>query len=335
MNSSTRLALLLGLQVAAGAAFLACGGDDKDPAPATGGSGGDGGTPTASTDNGGLAFVTTPLYSAYVPSHEAQVPIVIKDASRRKMGAKFTSKDPSIATVVDTDDGALVTVKKDGKVVISGSLEGDTGNVTINIKAYTDEQWTTGSNRFSKTDLAIMPKDGSAPSAIALLDSTTRNPNGACNTCHTSQAKTLGIENGPLQIAGYTDDDLITIFTMGKKPDGAKQASMIPSFIWGMFHEWTVTEEEKAGLIAFLRTQTPKANGTIDYGVYPCGDAGGMLSQNTPICDKNGKPIMFGGGRDGGASRGGTDAGTSTTDTDAGTSTTTPDAGTSTTGDAG
>jgi hypothetical protein len=337
MNSSTRLALLLGLQLAAGAAFIACGSDaGGDEKPGTGG-GNDAGTGTPSS-NGGLSFLATPLYSAYVPGHEAQVPIVIKDGASRGKGAKFTSNHPEIAVVSDTTEGALVTVKKEGKVIITGVLGEDSGNVSLTIKAYTEDQWKTGQARYSKSELAIMPKDGAAVSAIALVDMTARNPNGACNTCHTQQAQTLKIENGPTQIAGYSDDDLITIFTKGTKPEGASVKTMIPPFIWGMIHAWTVTEEEKTGLIAYLRTQTPKANGPIDYGVMACsGDAGLAMAGPGNLCDKNGKPISFPGmgGRDAGGGGGTTpptDAGT----TDAGTTTTTPtDAGRPATGDAG
>jgi hypothetical protein len=337
MNSSTRLALLLGLQLAAGAAFVACGSDSSDKAdPNTGTGGGtDAGVKADDDDDtGDLSFVNAPYFSSFVPNHESVVPIQIKDTTLRGMGAKFTSSDTSIATVVDTADGATVTIKKDGKVTIKATLNGMSGSTTVTSKAFTEAQWTTGQGRFSKTDLAIVPKDPTDPvTLLALANGGMLNKTGACTTCHTSQAKTLKIENGPLQTAGYSDDELVTIFTMGKKPDTARTQSMIPAFAWGMFHSWTVTDEEKQGLLAFIRTQTPKPTpNPIDYGVEMCADAGAPMGGIPALCDSTThKPITIPGLN--GPAGGGTDAGTSTTTPDAGTSSS--DAGTSTSGDAG
>lgn len=346
MKSSTRLALLLGLQLAAGAAFVACGGDDSDAkSDDSDGTGkpAAGDTPTANEGSGTLQLTFSPMYSAFVAGHEAQLPVLLKDTSLRGKGAKFTSSDPTIAVVSDTAEGGLITVKKDGVVTIKASFEGETGSAKLTIKPYTEAQWTTGRDRYSKTELAIIPPAGSSSvSLLAIGQGGMRNANGACNTCHTAQARTLKIENTPQQIAGYSDDELITIFTKGMKPANVTQQSMIPAFAWGMFHIWTVTEEEKQGLIAFLRTQTPKANpAMIDYGVKNCdgtplmapgaGGAGGFPM----LCDSDGKPLSFPGlpGRGG-------DAGTSTTapvtGVDAGgSSTATGDAGVAAARDAG
>jgi hypothetical protein len=105
-----------------------------------------------------------------------------------------------------------------------------------------------------------------------------------------------------------------------------------------MFHSWTVTEEEKPGLIAFLRTQTPKANPpVIDYGVKACN--GGTLAPTAsggipPLCDNDGNPVTI----PGLPGQGGADAGrpATSTGTDAGTPTTPAvDAGAAPAADAG
>jgi hypothetical protein len=322
MNSSARFALLLGLQLTVGTTFLACGGEDSSDSSDDSTTGEkDGGTGTGNTSDDTLAFRHSPIYSAFVPNHEATVPVTLKDSSLRGMGVKFTSSDPSIATVTDTASGGLVTVKKEGTVTIKASLNGETGSTKLTITKFTEEQWMAGQARYSKTEQALTNPSGGSISPLLLQNPANRNANGACNTCHTAQAKTLKIENTPTQIAGYSDKELITIFTMGMKPEGVAQSSMVPSYAWGMFHEWEVTEEEKQGLIAFLRTQTPKDNpGMIDYGIKPCPDAG----VGGPYCDNDGKPISFG-NRDGGAPAvdaggGATDAGAPDADvSDAGT----------------
>lgn len=329
MTPSARLALFFALQAAVGAGMLACGGDDSSDGSDESGSKADGGLPSGSTDGDTLDFRFARMYSAFVPNHEAQVPVTLKDASLRTMGAKFSSSDPSIATVTDTASGGLVTVKKEGAVTIKAELNGETGSARLTITSFTEAQWMTGQARYSKMELALSNPSGGAISPLLLQNPANRNANGACNTCHTAQARTLKIENTPTQIAGYTDAELVTIFTEGDKPDGVGQSSMVPSFAWGMFHQWQVTEEEKKGLVAFLRTQAPKDNpATIDYGIMPCADAG----RAGPYCDADGKPISFG-RRDGGAGNDTSDAGTS----DAGVTVDAVDAGdadASTTGDA-
>jgi hypothetical protein len=300
MKPSARLALSLAILTVSGASMLACG-DDASGSPSNT-SNGDGGATGPSVGSGTLVFKNSPIYSAYVPNREAQVPVTLKDASLRGMGAKFSSSDESIATVTDTPTGGLVTVKKAGTVSILVSLAGETGAAKLTITEFTEAQWMAGQARFSKSELAIKNPTGGAISALLLRDPANRDANGACNTCHTAQAKTLKIENTPTQIAGYSDDELITIFTKGAKPEGATQSSMVPSFAWGSFHTWDATDEEKQGLVAYLRTQAPKDNpAMIDYGIMPCTPG----TMGPPFCDAEGNPISF-------AGPGGQDAGTGT-----------------------
>jgi hypothetical protein len=239
------------------------------------------------------------MYSAYVEGgeHEAQLPVQLRDPSLRTKGAKFASSDPTIATVSDTADGATITVKRDGTVNITATLDDVSGAATLTITKFTQAQWALGQARFSKSELAIVPATPGGPITVlaALGSGGTRNANGACTTCHTEQARTLRVENTPTQIAGYSDDQLVTIFTMGKKPDGFPQRTMIPAFAWGTFHAWAVTEEEKPGLIAFLRTQVPKPNPVnVDFGVMLCPGAVATASADPPLCDSNGNPVVIG-----------------------------------------
>ena len=335
-NSSTRLALLLALQLAGGATFIACGGggDDTPAAAPTGTTPGAATGATTPAGGGSLALTYSPMYSAFVEGHEAKLPVMLKDASLRTKGATFTSSDTSVAVVTNTETGGMITVKKDGTTNIIATLGSDTGSAKLTVTKFTEAQWQAGKARYSKSDLALISTDGKPLSALALANPNGRNANGACNTCHTAQAKTLKIENGPTQIGGYSDDELVTIFTMGKKPDTAQMKSQIPLFVWGMFHTWTVTDEEKPGLIAYLRTQTPTDNpAMIDYGVKPCPGSSATLSASTKLCDNEGNPVMIPGYTGGGTTTPAGDAGTTTTAPsggDAGTTTSTP-----TTSDAG
>jgi len=322
MTNSIRLALLLGLQLAAGAAFTGCG-SDSDPEMDAPANPGGGGAKDPAGQAGTLQILNAPLYSAFVEGHEATLPVTVKGVK----GAKFSSSDTSVAIVTDTADGATITIKKDGSTTITAKTDDDSGSAKLTVTKFTEAQWTLGEARYSKAELAIVPAPGEAVSLLALANpAAKRDAAGACNTCHTAQAKTLKIENTPTQIAGYSDQDLITIFTKGMKPPAAEMKSRIPPIAWGMFHAWEVTEEEKAGLIAYLRTQPPKANpAMIDYGVTLCPGAPPPMLGDTMImlCDNNGKPVSIPGlpGAGGGTpSTGGADAGS-------GTSTSTADAG--------
>jgi hypothetical protein len=292
MNSSARLKLVIGLQLCVGVGVLACGGEDPpaDKGDVQGDGDGDGDGDDEDVGSATLQLTYSPMYSAFVEGHESQVPVMLKDTSLRGKGAKFTSSDPSIAVVTDTEQGGMITIKNEGTVTIKAELDGETGASKLTIKKFTEEQWMIGQARYSKSDLAIVPTMGGRVSIATLArDRAAYNPSGACNTCHTAQAKTLKIENTPTQIAGYSDSELITIFTEGEKPEGFAQKSMVPSFVWGMFHTWTVTEEEKEGLVAFLRTQPPKDNpAMVDYGVMLCtGSTAAMPS----YCDADGNPL--------------------------------------------
>lgn len=116
-----------------------------------------------------------------------------------------------------------------------------------------------------------------------------RNTDSACASCHTSAGTAmprmlpdggtlqLDVEHTPQQTGGYKDDELRTIFSEGVKPPGAPfrvlskipVVGMIPTAVAGIYmsiHKWTMTEEEKKGIIIYLRSLTPKAQGAVDFG---------------------------------------------------------------------
>jgi len=290
--SAARLALRFGTRLAAGAALAICGvacESDADPVHGL-----DAGAQNdmAGTGSGALKLRYAPMFSAFVEGHEAQLPVMLTDPTLRSKGAKFTSSDPNIASVVDTAEGATITIKKDGVVAIRATLEGDFVNTKLTITKFSEAQWKAGQARYAKSELAIVPPDGGTINAVALLAPNGRNPNGACTTCHGAQANTLRIEATPTQTAGYSDQALITIFTMGKKPEDWVQKSTIPAFIWGTAHSWTVTEEEKQGLVAFLRTQPPRPQ-PLHSGGDRVTCIGADAAAGPMFCDGDGYPIRL------------------------------------------
>lgn len=290
MKPCTRLFLRLGLALGA-AGLVGCGESDEPGAEARSPAIDAGLSEPASSSSDTLRLVFSPMYSAFVEGHPAQLPVRLDRSYGVIARAQYSSADPSIAEIAETAQGAMITVKKEGRVAIKVALDDKTGSALLTINKYSEVQWLLGETRYTRSERAVIPRDGGTLSGLALaIDPAARNPGGACNTCHTQQAQLFQIEDTPMQTAGYTDDELITVFTQGKKPEGA-DLQTIPTFLWGTAHSWTVSEEEKQGLVAYLRTKVPKPQPLTSSGPRACGDAGpGSLA---PLCDVNGNPIRL------------------------------------------
>lgn len=104
----------------------------------------------------------------------------------------------------------------------------------------------------------------------------------------------MDVQHTPMQTAGYSDDELIDIFTKAKKPDGVPQRIM-PLDKWQKIHQWDVPENVRKGIVVYLRSLEPKSQGVTDWGGHGKGGHGG---------DGSG-----GGGGNGGSSGGGSSGG--------------------------
>lgn len=314
MHASARISLRLSLGLLTAAAFTACGGDDSSTPTDKTGTGGN--TPAgANGKTATLSVLPSPAYSGFDGTHKYQIPLKVNG----KTGATWTVDKPELADVVGTDFGAMVTTKGPGSVVVTATLGNETGSTKLEITSHTTAQWDTGDKRYNadKTALVITTDSGvpMGPNDIMY------DKDGACTTCHGTTAKFLNVQHTPYQTGGYSDDELTTIFTKGMKPAGVVQRSFIPAFYWGMFHTWNVTDDQKVGLVAYLRSLAPVSQTTVDFPVRTAPDGGplGPRQPNQP-------------------SGGGSDAGTTTTPTtgnDAAVTTTASDAGVAPAADAG
>jgi hypothetical protein len=130
-----------------------------------------------------------------------------------------------------------------------------------------------------------------------------RNEMGACTFCHipdgqpvmgTMDVTRIDVEHTPQQTAGFSDEDLIKIFSEGVKPQGASYrvvnaGGMIPdelaATIYQRFHKWAVDPQVRVGIVAYLRSLTPKAQGFIDFGgLRPPGAMMGPKPDPDPSC---------------------------------------------------
>jgi hypothetical protein len=90
-----------------------------------------------------------------------------------------------------------------------------------------------------------------------------------------------------VQTSGFSDQELITIFTMGKRPASSPKPAPVSGF-WGANHTWNVTDEEKLGLVAYLRTKPPRPMyGDIGIGIRPCATA--RVDAGPSLCDTLGR----------------------------------------------
>jgi hypothetical protein len=106
----------------------------------------------------------------------------------------------------------------------------------------------------------------------------------ACTSCHGDTA-TMGpfktVSHTPMQTAGFSDDQLIKIFTMGQLPEGAYfDDTIVPRQQWSNFHRWTMTPEQATAMVIYLRSLTPESQkgSRADFGgrvMRPDGGFGG------------------------------------------------------------
>jgi hypothetical protein len=188
------------------------------------------------------------------------------------------SSDPEGFVDIEPDEqsgGVLITTRKPGEVRIIAKAGPLSGSAMLKITAFTPEQQAAGEMRYNNAiplpsfnfDRDAGPPD---PRMFMIPDDL------SCKNCHGAGATALDVEHTPQQTGGYSDEELIGIITMGTKPPGAKFHTMVPQFIYTMFHTWGATEEEKTGLVAYLRSLPPATQGPLDFGglVNRGGNAG-------------------------------------------------------------
>jgi len=148
----------------------------------------------------------------------------------------------------------------------------------------------TGDMRYHNS---IMIDAGMAPIGFNVPD------NASCANCHGTGASFLDVQHTPEQTGGYSDMDLINIFTKGYKPNGSTFHTRIPPQIYQRFHTWAATDAEKTGLVCYLRSMMPMAQGPYDFGGLGGPRPGGMMGGGA-------------GGAGGGMTAGGSGGGSST-----------------------
>jgi hypothetical protein len=268
-------------------AVLAAAGCNSTAAPSgnnnTGGSGGNGGTNTAKgCANPSLEILFSPMYSAYDGVHPFKVPAVVNSINASVVS--WSAEDPSLVdtTPDPSTGGIMLTMRKAGTTKIVANAGGLCGVATLTVAQATPDDWMVGSARYNNgIVLTSLPGGGRGGGDAGATEA-------ACTSCHGDTA-TMGlfktVSHTPQQTGGFSDDDLIRIFTMGMVPPGGYfDESVVNYQTWQRFHRWQMTAEQAKGVIVYLRSLTPQSQagmrgdfggGRGDGGRRGGGDGGG------------------------------------------------------------
>jgi hypothetical protein len=249
------------------------------------------------------------MYSAYDGTHDYKLTPSIPSADPAS-----TDPDPVIASTVkwdidkafatqepyaDLPAGILVTTKKAGKTTVNATATTKSGrkikdSAPLTITQASADLWTAGDTRYNNmvtvNFMSTIMRTASGDTGPCGLPVTFMVPKDAsCANCHNSM-NMFSVEHTPQQTAGYSDDDLIQIFTMGMKPMGGTFNSpflklipdpMLQACIYGSFHTWDIADDVKQGIVFKLRSIEPAPQPTIDItrlggmGGPPGGGMGG------------------------------------------------------------
>ncbi|MDH5672142.1 MAG: hypothetical protein OEZ06_08335 [Myxococcales bacterium] len=256
----------------------------SDDEKSSGGSSGGGGAKTTvstedDTDPVGddLVLLFSPMYSAYDGVHDFKLPAIVQGVQ----GAKWSANPADMVDLQpdSTTGGIMITTRKAGTVTIIARAGALSGSSELHITDATPEDWELGEMRYNNEipfpEINIpdggFPDGGFGDGGIPDGGFGDGGPGFdlpddlSCRNCHSSLATALDVEHTPQQTAGYSDEDLISIFTQGMKPEGAGFHTPFPESVYTMFHTWEATEAEKKGLVIYLRSLTPKTQGALDF----------------------------------------------------------------------
>jgi hypothetical protein len=230
MDSKTTM--VLGLVFGASLGTVGCSGDDT-------------------AKNGMIRVVYSELYSAYEPTKTYKVPVMVPGV----FDVRWSVSDGAVAEIEQYEDDplssgseAMVIAKGPGTVKVLASVGGITGEATLVVSGSSPTLWEVGRRRYQEG-----PR----------IRNDIPDKTAACTNCHGPGGR--DVEHTPAQIGGYSDQQLINIFTLGMKPPGAKFRILSPEQ-WTPIHQWQMTEEEKNGVVVYLRSLEPTSQGTSDFG---------------------------------------------------------------------
>jgi hypothetical protein len=205
-----------------------------------------------------LVMFFSPMYSAYDGGvHTFKIPVVVENVDPTAID--WSASDPSMVDIAydPTLQGAMITTRKAGTVTIIAKVAGQTGRSLLTISQASSADWDIGNMRYNNGVSITGP----------LPTGTTRPPEGSnfsCTNCHGDTANTATnqfrtVAHTPEQTGGFSDADLVNIFTKGMVPPNSYFDTTVVSYQqWQAFHVWQMTPEDAKGIIVYLRALTPQ-----------------------------------------------------------------------------
>jgi hypothetical protein len=198
----------------------------------------------------GWKIVPRRMYSAYDGMHTFKVPMLALNG----FGATWGLSSAGVARIeayedLDTSPGseAMVVVKGTGTAMVSATVGSQTATSVLTVTQATPQSWELGRRRYVEG---------------ALIRNEVADPAAACTNCH--GAGKNDVEHTPTQIGGFSDEEVIAIFTEGRKPPGVKNR-VVEVEAWSPVHRWKMSDEEKKGVVTYLRSLEPQSHGTADF----------------------------------------------------------------------
>jgi hypothetical protein len=213
------------------------------------------GTGCSGEDSGGKVavgwkIVPRRMYSAYDGMHSFKVPMLALNG----FGVKWSTSSGGVASIdayedLDTAPGseAMAVVKGTGTVTVGATLGEQEATSVLTVTEATPQLWEIGRRRYVEG---------------ALIRNDVADPAAACTNCHGTGKN--DIEHTPTQIGGFSDEEVIAIFTEGRKPPGVKNR-VIDVAAWSPIHRWVMSDEEKKAVVIYLRSLEPQSQGTADF----------------------------------------------------------------------
>lgn len=231
----------------------------------------------------------SPMFSAFDGTHEYAVTPSIPSAAENS-----ADSDPVMANTIKWSlDNAFVkqdefpeltaavklTTKKAGETTVkvtAKTLGGVQvrGEAKLTISQASQAEWDAGEARYNNGMMIpwmrpAMAADGEGVCGLPV--SFELPTSAACGNCHNSM-NAISVEHTPTQTAGYSNEDLVNIFTTGAKPAGGTfnspflRSAPMPDCIYAEFHTWEMTDDEKKGIVWKLRSIAPRVQQEIDFG---------------------------------------------------------------------
>jgi hypothetical protein len=228
-----------------------------------------------------LQIFFSPMYTSFDGVHPFQIPAVVGNVDPASI--TWTVSD---SQMVDLQNdvalgGTMISARKAGSVTVIATGGGKCGTSELNVTAATVEDWNVGNMRYNNGIKLVgdvgrgRPADAGPPMTDV-----------SCTNCHgpTAMGPYKTVSHSPEQTGGFSDQELVDIFTKGVVPIGGYFDSSIVSYNrWQQFHRWDMSPAEAKGVVVYLRSLTPQSQmgmrgdfgGRIDGGRGPGGGNGG------------------------------------------------------------